>query len=1689
MYPAQRISTTNEITPASPSSSDGQTPRIQDTTHAAGAAPPATAYPTSGSVQQLPTMTVALPLQRVESDFDDDPFAGYVLPNKWLDESPSPPVEDDDDNEFGGAPPYELGNSSFDDSYELSRVPWLGNGALVAAHTTTVLPPALPADSVTPSTVQLPQVDIDSDPDDDPFAHPRPNYSHGYRVPILQLPLMPFSRSKSPQIPLRPHLSAIAPTAAVPSIAPPPTNGMRLAKASSGRAQAQAFSIEPSADLSAQPGPAGMGPSTGVARKGSSLGSSRRLSSASSDSDPFARYVPEPPPLEGQESVLALLRGAGRELMPPNASMYESEQGFYLAVEYLAVDPASEGGLRDAPGLSQPEDESAGDRLEGAAGIVDDTRADCAGAVLADDAAATAAAAAELEVVVDVMAVGAAAATSAGSTGAVQADTADEISALEANSPATNLSANSGPDSAAGSCGSAGPAAVLDVGLESLPGGADRAQLGNPDLVETVGGGVEDNASPTAASEPKERERDAPEAEILRSGDDNEAQSITNKPMSALDAAAGNGPGTEGAAAADHEGGIFEFVDADGVKCAAETAPAPCTECSSPDEDLAYVHATVLAVIAAVEVLAKDEPQGEEADATEAMRGRPNEEAKVHTSSGGDSVILEQVMVPEQAVPMEQGAPEQQCVEPANDVKVVKPRAPSAQGAPEDQAGRVTAAATAAGEVADAPLAAVEPSEAALEDAEAPITEPAAIEMAKPGNSVASEVRAPNASTAEADLDPESATAASSTGAATDSHSATEPHLKPPLPQLVCTTVCAMKSLGPSIGAAPVAPSGTEAGDTSAADTPPMRLAAPGHTVPVNNDTPGVPAASARMPITESSEAAILAPCDPSSTTGIPATYGRSSVTGRRHSGLGRKAPRQAGPSSQTSQRRDSSTCGSHCGSIGSADAPPQPNPRSGALVGSALTAVKVLRRSAIDLPLDGDMEAEAAGATGSAARRVTGRGWSAETGPGTVPETRACAEAGQARSLGLKAAMAEAGVPTSQVASRGGTVSSQGSGSAETTGVSSVAAGGPRHNRTSSSGRVSTRSSILLSVPMPSDTPATTCSLGNLAGGAPHCPLTSLADCSRQALVATQEPPSSIGSCRLSIASELNAMSADPKAAATVSTTVAVPGSTAAPPMSEPCRRPIKNSRPKTDMAPADAAASSQQASTEMAEGQGLRPMSGRAAVARHLPPMLQLAAPQANFRPLRDSTAAKPLASSTGAPSIQTAQTASAGSLTAAEARQSSGFAGADDGQTAWLACPDGWLHYLSAPPTPPAASGFSDRGANLCAAGGAQITGENSTQCTRPRRGTESSGFGQPQSQSSLANNASSSPRRRIPSGLPLRQATQLLPGMPLLSELISRYPVRQAHASGPEIALVSGRLFVSDRIRKAIEATGKVAGKPSKAMATGSAAARRLSSGPPSPISCAQPKSDWVMPGGPSSAVGACVGCGHITYREKRRAEKAQRAWLAGLYGGPAENGAGAGGGGAEDGNALRVRQGWVWGAAPSVDALGGARTAQAQPVMAVGASPAARRLSATGGIAGGVGSSAGSGDHRRVYGPGRRASVERWLQSACTDAPHDGGRLSQGACAPRSGTARIPGLWSLSGCARPASALQRRNEDYIGTLDLTADAVGQGKLAFRQAPQVLPNGGLRTLLKGTTAVDGAATGSSPKRSAPRRRTSS
>ncbi|KXZ51517.1 hypothetical protein GPECTOR_12g480 [Gonium pectorale] len=48
---------------------------------------------------------------------------------------------------------------------------------------------------------------------------------------------------------------------------------------------------------------------------------------------------------------------------------------------------------------------------------------------------------------------------------------------------------------------------------------------------------------------------------------------------------------------------------------------------------------------------------------------------------------------------------------------------------------------------------------------------------------------------------------------------------------------------------------------------------------------------------------------------------------------------------------------------------------------------------------------------------------------------------------------------------------------------------------------------------------------------------------------------------------------------------------------------------------------------------------------------------------------------------------------------------------------------------------------------------------------------------------------------------------MPGLPLLSDLASRYPLRHAPASGPHVSLVSGQLYVSERVQEAIGAGGR------------------------------------------------------------------------------------------------------------------------------------------------------------------------------------------------------------------------------------------------------------------------------------------
>ncbi|GIL71306.1 hypothetical protein Vretifemale_1829 [Volvox reticuliferus] len=55
------------------------------------------------------------------------------------------------------------------------------------------------------------------------------------------------------------------------------------------------------------------------------------------------------------------------------------------------------------------------------------------------------------------------------------------------------------------------------------------------------------------------------------------------------------------------------------------------------------------------------------------------------------------------------------------------------------------------------------------------------------------------------------------------------------------------------------------------------------------------------------------------------------------------------------------------------------------------------------------------------------------------------------------------------------------------------------------------------------------------------------------------------------------------------------------------------------------------------------------------------------------------------------------------------------------------------------------------------------------------------------------------------------------MPFLSDLVSRYPVRKATASGSQIALVSGQLYVSGRLREAMSAK-KAPAQPSAASPT-------------------------------------------------------------------------------------------------------------------------------------------------------------------------------------------------------------------------------------------------------------------------------
>ncbi|GIL46439.1 hypothetical protein Vafri_3438 [Volvox africanus] len=113
------------------------------------------------------------------------------------------------------------------------------------------------------------------------------------------------------------------------------------------------------------------------------------------------------------------------------------------------------------------------------------------------------------------------------------------------------------------------------------------------------------------------------------------------------------------------------------------------------------------------------------------------------------------------------------------------------------------------------------------------------------------------------------------------------------------------------------------------------------------------------------------------------------------------------------------------------------------------------------------------------------------------------------------------------------------------------------------------------------------------------------------------------------------------------------------------------------------------------------------------------------------------------------------------------------------------------------------------------------------------------------------------RRHPNGLPARQPSGPLPGMPFLSDLVSRYPMRQAPASGPQVALVSGQLYVSGRLREAMSAK-KAPGQPSGA----------------SPTHGGFPAQDVLIP--------SYVEQMPSNYLQQRRVEKEQRAIYTGQH---------------------------------------------------------------------------------------------------------------------------------------------------------------------------------------------------------------
>ncbi|GLC37270.1 hypothetical protein PLESTB_001141700 [Pleodorina starrii] len=236
----------------------------------------------------------------------------------------------------------------------------------------------------------------------------------------------------------------------------------------------------------------------------------------------------------------------------------------------------------------------------------------------------------------------------------------------------------------------------------------------------------------------------------------------------------------------------------------------------------------------------------------------------------------------------------------------------------------------------------------------------------------------------------------------------------------------------------------------------------------------------------------------------------------------------------------------------------------------------------------------------------------------------------------------------------------------------------------------------------------------------------------------------------------------------------------------------------------------------------------------------------------------------------------------------------------------------------------------------------------------------------------------PNRRHPNGLPARHPAGPLPGIPYMSDLVTRYPMRQAPASGPQISLVSGQLYVSERLRDAVSTS-----------APAPTTIHNFKKAPPAHYGPAPaagghgygngggggfPTPDMLIP-----SYSAEMPFVISSYLQQRRAEKEQRAFFTAQHNNQQQQQAlaAAAGGGRATTRAPPPPP------APDAGRAGPSATAALAPLPACRVPSAATEAAARNDGGGGGGGGAGGGGGLSVSSRQRevREGVERWLETS------------------------------------------------------------------------------------------------------------